>query len=436
MRMQTLSRLIAAGTVVLFAPSALALEIQERTSPGGTDYWLVEEPSIPMVAVEIEIDGGTRLEDPSVGGVGQFMAGLMDEGAGDLDAIAFSRRADEISARFGFSAGRDSVSVSARFLVETLDESVDLLHLALTEPRFDAEPVERVRRQILAGMKDRATDPGAIAGRAFFARAYPDHAYGRPAEGTEETIAAITVDDLRAAHGQLLSRSNAHVALVGAIDGATADRIVDALLDGLPEGAPIAANPVTTAPPPGLHVVTEDVPQSVAMFGQPAIPRDDPDFIPAYVMNYILGGGGFTSRLMTEVREKRGLAYSAYSYIINRDEASLHMGGVQTANARMAESLEVVRDEWRKMFTDGVTAEELDAAKRYLTGAFPLRFDSNAKIAGYLVFLQREGLGTVYLDERNSLIEAVTLDDIRRVAGRIMDPEKLSIVVVGNPVGL
>jgi zinc protease len=212
--------------------------------------------------------------------------------------------------------------------------------------------------------------------------------------------------------------------------------LIDILLAGVAQGAPLTRQPSTDAPPPGLQVIELDVPQSAAVFGHAGLRREDPDFIPAYVMNYILGGGGFSSRLMQEVREKRGLAYGVYSYLSIRDEAALYLGGVQTANERMAESLEVIKAEWARMAAEGVTVDELDRAKRYLTGAFPLRFDSNAKIANYLVFIQEEDLGIDYLDRRNSLIEAVTLEDVNRVAARLLKPENLSIVVVGQPTGL
>jgi len=185
-----------------------------------------------------------------------------------------------------------------------------------------------------------------------------------------------------------------------------------------------------------LRVIDLGVPQSAAIFGHAGLTRDDPDFVPAFVMNYVLGGGGFSSRLMAEVREKRGLAYGVYAYLAVRDETALYIGSVQTANERMAESLEVIKAEWARMAADGITADELDRAKRYLTGAYPLGFDSNAKIARYLVFVQEENLGIDYIDRRNGLIEAVTLEDVKRVAARLLKPSNLSIVVAGQPAGL
>jgi zinc protease len=420
----------------LALPAAADVDIQQLTSPGGQDFWLVEEHAIPIVSLEMGFRGGSRLDPADKAGLATFTMALMNEGAGELDAVAFSNRADDISARLGFDAARDSVQVSGRFLTETLDEGVDLLATALAAPRFDPEPVARVRGQILSGIAQSENDPGDIAGKEWFAQAFPDHPYGTPQSGTRESVAAIAVEDLRAAMDELLTRANAHIAIVGDVGPERAGAIVDRLVAGLPQGEPVAADEAATVPPPGIHVVEQDVPQSVAIFGHQGIARDDPDFIPAYVMNYILGGGGFTSRLTEEVREKRGLAYSVYSYLTEMDAAELYMGGVQTANERIAESLDVIQAEWARMAQEGITAEELDKAKTYLTGSFPLRFDSNAKIADYLVFVMMEDLGADYINTRNDLIEAVTLDDVNRVAERLLKPDALSIVVVGKPEGL
>jgi zinc protease len=425
-----------AGLALLAAAPAQALEIQDLTSPGGAKFWLVEEPSIPIVALEISFAGGARLDPGDRAGLANLMAGLIEEGAGDLDAVGFSKARDDVSARFGFSAGRDSVDVSARMLVETLEPSVALLATALTSPRFDPEPLERVRAQVLSVIAESGTEPDAVAAEAWYAGTFPGHPYGRPTDGTTDSVAVITRDDLISAHARLLTRANARISVVGAIGAEQAGHIVDTILAGVAQGTPLVRDPVSDAPPPGTRVIELGVPQSAAVFGHAGLRRDDPDFIPAYVMNYVLGGGGFSSRLMTEVREKRGLAYGVYSYLSVRDETALVLGGVQTANERMAESLEVIRAEWARMAEHGITADELARAKQYLTGAFPLSFDSNAKIARYLVFMQVEKLGIDYLERRNGLIEAVTVEDVKRVAARLMRPENLSIVVVGQPAGL
>jgi zinc protease len=423
-------------SVAILGTPAQGLEIQDLKSPGGAVFWLVEEPTIPIVSPEISFSGGARLEPEDRTGLANLMGGLIEEGSGELDAVGFSKARDDLSARFSFSAGRDSMGVSARMLVETLEPSIELLATALASPRFDPEPVARVKGQILSSISEDETQARTVAAKTWYAATFPDHPYGRSTDGTAESVAAITRDDLIAAHARLLTRANARIAVVGAIDAEQAGRMVDTILAGLEQGTPLVRTRTSDTPPPGLQVVDMDVPQSAAVFGHAGLARDDPDFIPAYVMNYILGGGGFNSRLMEEVREKRGLAYGVYSYLALSEEGALYLGSVQTVNAGMAETLQVIKAEWSRMAVEGVSADELDRAKRYLTGAFPLSFDSNSKIANYLVFVQEENLGIDYIDRRNSLIEAVTLEDVKRVAARVLKPDDLSIVVVGKPTGL
>ncbi len=432
-----MKRALIAGLVALAAgPAVAAADIRVETSPGGLSYWLVEERTIPMVALEISFDGGAAADPEALAGAANFLSAMLDEGAGALDSVAFSARAQLLASNFSFSASRDAFSVSARMLTENLDDSVELLRLALTEPRLDDEPLSRVRGQIVSRLRSNETDPNSLASNAWFAAAFPGDPYGRPTEGTLETIGAMTADDLRDAHARLLTRGGARIGVVGAIDAETAGAMIDRLLGGLPEAAPETGPMLTPAPPPGVTVIDFDAPQSTVIFGHEGPLRDDPDFIPAFVMNHILGGGGFSSRLTVEVRELRGLAYSVYAYLATLDRAGLALGGVGTSNARVAESVEVIRAEWRRMAEEGVSADELRAAQQYLTGAYPLRFDSNARIAGILVGLQRDGLGPEYVQERNALVEAVTTEDIARVAAKWLRPDALSFVVVGRPDGL
>ena len=434
--MRALALCGAFAATLLAAPVQATAPVQVLTSPGGVGYWLVEEHAIPMVALEIAFKGGAATDPDAQAGAAKFLSAMLDEGAGELDSVAFSTQAQLLAANFSFSTSSDAFSVSARMLSDTLDDSVALLRLALTEPRFDAEPMTRVRGQILSAIRSDEADPNALASQAWFKAAFPDDPYGRPRDGALETVAALTADDLRAAHARLLTRGGAMVGVVGAIGPDAAGAMVDALLGALPADPPAPLAPVTMAGAAGVTVIPFDAPQSTVIFGHEGPLRADPDFIPAYVMNHILGGGGFSSRLTTEVREKRGLAYSTYAYLAPLDRAGLYMGGVGTANERVAESLDVIRAEWRRMAEQGVTAEELQKAKQYLTGAWPLRFDGNAKIASMLVGLQRDGFGPEYLDQRNGLVEAVTLDDIARVAAQWLKPDALHFVVVGQPEGL
>ncbi|MEM7177760.1 MAG: pitrilysin family protein [Pseudomonadota bacterium] len=432
--MSMLFRIGGALLVALIALPVGAVEIKEVTSPGGITFWMVEEPSIPIVSVEISFDGGARLDPEGKEGLSGMTMALIEEGTGDLDAVAFANARDDLSARFGFGAGRDGVSVSAQMLVETMEPSSELLATAIESPAFAPQAIDRVRAQILSGLAEAETSPRSIARKDWFARAYPDHPYGRTS--TPESIQSLTREDLEAAMPRLINRANATVALVGAVNSDEAGKLVDTLFRGVPEGEKLEKPWIAMTDVPGVKVIDLDVPQSTAIFGHAGIKRSDPDFIAAFVMNYILGGGSFNSRLTDEVREKRGLAYSVYSYISDLDESALYLGSVQTANAGMAESLELIRGEWERMATDGLSQEDLDRAKKYLTGAFPLRFDSNAKIAGYLVFIQKEGLGIDYLDKRNDLVNAVTLEEANRVAARVLKSDALMFTVVGRPEGV
>ncbi len=433
------AEIAAAAAIALIAatPRAeAAAEIQRVISPGGIEAWLVEEPAIPMVAIEMSFGGGAARDPEGAEGVANFLAGMLDEGAGELGAVEFAESAQLLGARFSFDAGRDSFSVSARMLSEAKQESVELLRLALTQPRFDEEPMRRVRAQILSGIRSREADPDALASEAWWSAAFPDDPYGRPVEGALESVAALAPEDLEAARTRLLNPAAVKIGVVGDVSAEELGPLLDDLLGALPRSDVEPLPQTAFSKPAGVVTVPFDGPQSTVRFGHAGPLRDDEDFIPLYVLNYILGGGGFSSRLTVEVREKRGLAYSTYSYLLPLDRAGLWIGGVGTANERVGESISVIRDEWRRMAERGATEDELRRAKQYLTGAYPLRFDSNASIARILVGIQEAGLGVDYPEIRNDLIEAVTLADIARAADEWMDPDALAFVVVGQPEGL
>ena len=434
----TMMRMVVAlaAAVLMALPARAAVEIEEVTSPGGIRAWLVEEPSIPFVALELRFRGGASLDAEGKRGAINLMTALLEEGADDMDAQAFAAARDAMAASFSFDVGDDSLSVSARFLTETRDEAVELLRAALVAPRFDADAIERVRAQVISNIRSSAKDPNRIAGRSFDSLAFGTHPYGTSRNGTEDSVAALTRDDLIAAHGRVLARDRVYVSAVGDIDAETLGAVIDRLLADLPQvGAPMPPE-VAVALEPGVTVVDYESPQSVVVFGHAGIDRHDPDFFPAYVLNHILGGGGFGSRLMEELREKRGLTYGVASYLVPMDLAATYQGSFASANDKVAEAVALVRDEWAKLAAEGVTAEELEAAKTYLTGAYPLRFDGNAPIARILVGMQMDDLPTSYVETRNAKVEAVTLEDVARVAARILRPEALHFVAVGRPEGL
>ncbi|WP_299609012.1 pitrilysin family protein [uncultured Tateyamaria sp.] len=431
-------RLFAALTVALFAslPARAEVEIQEVVSPGGITAWLVQEPSIPFMALELRFRGGASLDAPGKRGAINLMTGLLEEGSGDLDSRAFAREVEALAASLGYDVGDDSLSVSARFLTENRAAAVELLRKSIIEPSFDQEALDRVRGQVLTGLRSDAQDPNKIARAAFDELAFGDHPYGSNYRGTIDSVNALTREDMLAAHRAVFAKDRLYVGAVGDITPEELGPLLDELLGALPdEGAP-QPGPAEILIEGGTTVVPFDTPQSVAIFGQAGIEQDDPDFFAARVLNQVLGAGGFESRLMTEVREKRGLTYGVYSFLVPQDHAATYQGQVASANERIAEAVSVIRDEWAQAAADGVTQEELDAAKLYVTGAYPLRFDGNAPIARIMVGMQMLGLPIDYIATRNEKVEAVMLDDVRRVAGEMLDPESLHFVVVGQPEGL
>jgi len=417
-------------------PAWAEVNIKEMTTPGGIHAWLVEEHSIPFVALELRFQGGTSLDPQGKEGVTNLMVGLLEEGAGDMDARAFARETEALAASFRYNASDDTVSISARFLTENRDQAVALLRESLVNPSFDQSAIDRVRAQVNSIILSNQKDPRDIAGDAFAKLVYGDHPYSRPEYGTQDSVADLTREDIVNAHQAALTRDRLYVSAVGDITEQELATLLDGLLLELPETGPALPGSADVNLPGGIQIVDFDTPQSVVMFGQPGIDRDDPDFFAAYVLNHILGGGSFESRLMQEVREKRGLTYGVYSYLANKDNAHLWLGSVATANGRVAESIDVIRAEWDRLRTEGVTQSELNDAKTYLTGAYPLRFDGNAPIANIAVGMQMDGLDPDYISNRNDLVNAVTLDGINRVANTLMDPAKLTFVVVGKPEGL
>ncbi len=422
--------------IVVALPAWAEIAIKEVTSPGGITAWLVEDHSIPFTALELRFRGGTSLDDPQKRGAVNLMSGLIEEGAGDMDARTYARALEALAASFGYRATDDTVSISAQFLTENRDEVIDLLRTTLHEPRFDQDAVDRVRAQVLSGLRSDQTDPNDIAGRSFAKMAYGDHPYGSEGKGTIESVTALTRDDVVEAYESVFARDRLYVSAVGDITPTELGAILDKLLADFPETGKPIPDRADVSIEGGVSVVEFDTPQSVALFAQRGIDRDDPDFFAAFVLNHILGGGGFESRLMQEVREKRGLTYGIGTYLVPKDLASVYLGSVSSANDRIADAVNVIRAEWARAAAEGVTQKELDDAKTYLTGAYPLRFDGNGQIAGIMVGMQMDDLPIDYIATRNDKVNAVTLEDINRVAAELLDPEGLHFTIVGKPVGL
>jgi zinc protease len=435
------SRLFAAAlgialTLATFAPAGAASKIEEIVSPGGIKAWLVRDNTVPMLALDYAFAGGANADPADKTGVAHMVGALLDEGAGDLDARAFQEQIEEKAIQLGFTAGRDHFRGSLRSLSANLDDAVKLLNLALTAPRFDPEPLERIRDQSQAQLVRGTTNPNQIASRRWWSEAFPNHPYGRPSDGTPESLAAITAADLHAYVRNVFARDKLTVGIVGDIDAAAAGKLIDRIFGGLPAKATLAPVPDIAMHGLGERIVINlDVPQTVINFGGPGLPRSDPDFFAAYVVNHIYGAGAMTSRLYQEVREKRGLAYGIRTSLIWMDRANIMSGGTATRSDKAGETLALMEEETRRMAMDGPTQEELDKAKAYLKGSYALGFDTSAKIAGQLVQIQLDKLGIDYPERRGAMIDAVTLSEAKRVAKRLLDAKMLTLVV-GRAQGL
>jgi zinc protease len=420
----------AALAIVFAAEASAASKIREIVSPGGIKAWLVSEPSIPMVALDYSFLGGANADPADKPGVANMTASLLDEGAGDLDDKAFHERMEEKAIHLNFNAGRDHFRGSMRSLTANLDDAANLLRLALTAPRFDAQPVEVVRNQILSNLNRATTNPNDIASRRWWATAFPNHPYGRPSTGTPDSIKAVTADDLKTYVRNVFARDNLTVGIVGDIDAEAAGKLLDRIFGGLPPKGSLAPVPNIAMQSPGERIVVNlDVPQTVINFGLEGIARNDPDFFTAYVVNHIYGAGTHTSRLYNEVREKRGLAYSIRTGLYWMDHAHVLSGGTATQSARAAETLSVIDEQTKRLAEQGPTQAELDQAKTFLKGSYALAFDTSTKIAGQILQIQLDKLGIDYPERRNALIDAVTLEDAKRVAKRLLDGKQLSVVV-------
>lgn len=433
---------ILAGLLVLLLPvlplaPARAVDIEEVTTPLGIKAWLVEDKSVPVVTVSFSFDGGTASEPASQKGVTSLMAILLTDGAGALPANAFKQRAEDSEVSLGFGASVDRLSGSLRVLSASRDEGFELLRLALTQPRFDTDMIEQRRAQAVSSLNQSEQRPGTVATRTLMATMFDGHPYASDTEGLRDSLKTITAAEIRARAAALLSRTGLVVAVVGDIDGAELARQLDRAFGALPADPPQPPLPAWSPKARARTVVIErPVPQSTIRIAFPGIARDDPDWYAAFLMNHILGGGGLGSRLATEVREKRGLTYGVSSGLRLYAKAALLVITTASANEKVAETLRVVRAEIARLRADGVTERELADAKTYLTGALPVSLDSSGSIASLLYSMQVDGLPRDHLDRRAQLIGAVTREDVRRMARRLLRDDAAITVVVGKPVGL
>lgn len=428
-----MKRFLLAALLVLAALPAAAADIQNIDLGKSAQVWFTEDHTVPIVSFNISLPAGSAYDPAGKAGLASFAGALIDEGAGNLDSKAFHEALANKAIGFSARAERDYLVISVTTLSENAPEAMRLLQLALTRPRFEAEAVARVRTQIIQSQQQSETQPPAVAGKAFMRAFFGGHAYAHPLTGEIGTISAITAGDLKSfAHSHWVTHG-IKIAVAGDITkpvltkllGDTFKPVSNQAVAGLPDVGRLGA--------PGVHVVPLAVPQPSVVFGLPGIMRADPDFIPGYVANYVLGGGGFSSRLMDEVREKRGLTYGISTSLASMNKASVLQGSVATRANAVHQTVQVVKDTMAKFAAEGPTQQELDDAKTYLTGSFPLAFASNSGTAAQLGTFQRQNLDIGYVARRNSLIQAVTLADVKRVAKRLFDPARLTVVIGGTP---
>jgi zinc protease len=419
---------------MLSAPSRAATKIQHLISPGGIEAWFVQDATVPIVAMEFAMSGGAAQDPAGKPGVANMVADLIDEGSGDLDSRTFHERLERRAIELSFSVTRDYFRGSLRMLKDDKDEAFDLLRMSLTSPHFDSTDVERIRTQIISGLRRDTSNPSALAGRKFLEIAFGDHPYGQPTNGSLQSVPGITVADLKDYVGRVLTKEKLKVAVVGDIDAASLGRLLDQTFGGLPAKSSLVPVPdIALAMPPRREFIALDVPQTVVTFGGPGIKRDDPDFMPAFVVNHILGGGALSSRLYREVREKRGLAYSVYDQLLWMDHSAMFVGNTGTRADRAGETVEAVNREVRRIAEEGPNQQELDEAKSYLKGSRMLSLDTSSKLASALLQYQLDRLPIDYIERRNAIVDAVTLDDARKAAQRLWGHGLLTVVVGRAP---
>lgn len=410
--------------------------IQQFVTPGGVSVWLVEEPSIPILSLRMAWQAGETNDPEGMEGLTNAMVYHMNEGAGEYDTQAYFKRMEELNMSFSCGASDESTYCNASMLTDNAADSFEMISLALAEPRFDDGPFERFQREQEVSLQTRETNPQFLARRARIQALYPDHAYAR--ETSAESLAAITQDAMRTQKDLLMVREGMLVTAVGAMSPEELAPLIDAAAAGLAETSDTSETADVVLADPVAAPLTVDLPQpqSLVTFAAPAMKREDPDFYTAVVLNYTFGGGGFESRLMKDLRVEKGLTYGVYTQVSSEDKLQLWAGGGQTKNESAGEFIAAVRANMESMVAEGMTEQELSDAKSYLTGSYPLGFDSNAKIAARMMGVRLDGLPVDFFDKRNAMVDAVTLEDVNRVAAEYLDPGNFTFVVVGQPEGL
>ncbi|MFN7114345.1 MAG: M16 family metallopeptidase [Alphaproteobacteria bacterium] len=416
---------------------AKILDVKSFKTPAGIEVWLVSDKSVPVISMNFSFEGGLAGDPAGKPGVARLVSILLDEGAGNIKSQEFQSKLSDNAIRLGFTAGRDAFYGQLRTLTQHRDLATHLLQLALTQPRFDTDAIERMKNANVAQIRHDRGDPAWLVARSFNGMVFEGHAYGLPGAGHLASMATITRQDLIDYTKAQFARDNLKVALAGDITEAQAAQLVDKAFGALPEksdNAPIGFILPKYAGKTVLYPL--DTPQTQITVGGAGIARADKDWHAAVVMNYILGSGNFDARLMREIREKRGLTYGIYSSLQSMRQSALITAGFATSNDKAKEAVDVLKQEWQLMAEKGASEQEIADAKAYLTGSLLLELTSTGDIASTLNGLQRDGLDAEYINRRNAEITKVTAADVRRVAQRLLKADELTIVMVGRPADI
>jgi zinc protease len=425
------------AVVFMVVGPAHATTIQEVTSHSGVTAWLVEDHKLPLIAMHFAFRGGVEQDPVAKQGLTNLTMELLTEGAGPYDAAAFQQQLADNSIALHFNAGRDALSGTVKSLSADKDKAFELLHFTLTSPHFDPKDIERLRAGQLAALRSQLGNPNWQARYALFQYIFGDHPYGERRFGSVRTLAAITQRDIKNFAAEHLAQDNLVVAVAGDITPNELAAALDRVFGDLPRRARLApVGDISVPQQTAVILVPREGTQTELLFAMPGPKRDDPDWHAAEIANYILGGGGFSSRLMQDVRDKKGLTYGIETGLSPMEYGGLIAGEAATDNPKTGEAWDIATATMRHFYEDSVTEKEIAAAKDYLTGELPLAMTSTDKIAGLLVGLQLDHLGINYLDRRNDMIRQVTPDDIERVIRRWFNPDGLTLAMVGKPEGI
>jgi len=419
--------------VVGWTAPSFAVTVQEIKTPKGLTAYLSEDHTTPVIAISFGFRGGSALDTDAKLGLSNLAASTLDEGAGDLDSFAFQSALEDRAIKLRYSASEDEITGTLVTTAPNAQKAFELLQLSVSKPRFDAEPVERMRRQIMVGIQSQIENPNFIARQKLYQTMFGAHPYAREDEGTLATVKGLTADDLRTWVKSRFARDRLIIGASGDITAADLAKAIDMIFGALPatSGLNVTLPPATVSTKADIVRVQKNLPQSVIFIGQKGIMRADPDWYAAQLVDYVFGSGSFSSRLMDEVREKRGLAYGVSTALAPYQAGAAMLCSVATRADQAETSLGIIKAEWKKIHDEGPTESELQDAKDYMVGAWPMRFTSTSSIADMLYAVQRDHLGIDYIDKRNTLIQGVTLEQAKRVARSLYDPEGLSVVVVG-----